>query len=123
MKPQIILLRPGTDENDSKSQIKSSISACISVTDIVRSTLGPRGMDKLLVDSNGNTTISNDGATIMKLLEIVHPAAQTLVNIAICQDSIVGDGTTSVVLLAGELLREAMTFGEEGLHSKVIIKA
>ena len=78
-------------------------------------------MDKLIHD-NGRTTISNDGATIMKLLDIVHPAAKTLVDISLSQDAEVGDGTTSVVLLAGELLKNAKSFIEEGMHSQIIVR-
>ena len=78
-------------------------------------------MDKLIRDS-GKTTISNDGATIVKLLDIVHPAAKTLVDISISQDNEVGDGTTSVILLAGELLRESKNFIDEGMAPQVIIK-
>lgn len=89
----------------------------------VRTTLGPRGMDKLIVGNNGKATISNDGATIMKLLDIVHPAAKTLVDIAKSQDAEVGDGTTSVVLLAGEFLKQLKTFVEEGVHPRIIIRA
>ncbi|CAB3362744.1 Hypothetical predicted protein [Cloeon dipterum] len=80
-------------------------------------------MDKLIVTQNGKATISNDGATIMKLLDIVHPAAKTLVDIAKSQDAEVGDGTTSVVLIAGEILKQLKPFVEEGVHSRVIIKA
>ena len=80
-------------------------------------------MDKLIVDQRGQATISNDGATIMKLLDIVHPAARTLVDIAKSQDSEVGDGTTSVVLLAGELLTSTKGFIEDGMHPQIIIKA
>ena len=94
------------------------------IVDAVRTTLGPRGMDKLIVNGQtGATTISNDGATIMKLLDIVHSAARTLVDIAKSQDSEVGDGTTSVVLLAGELLKQTKQFIEEGMHPQVVIKA
>lgn len=82
--PQIILLREGTDTSQGKSQIVSNINACMAVADAVRTTLGPRGMDKLLFDGQ-RTTISNDGATIMKLLDIVHPAAKTLVDISMAQ--------------------------------------
>jgi T-complex protein 1 subunit eta len=82
--PQIILLREGTDTSQGKPQIISNINACMAVAEAVRSTLGPRGMDKL-VHVNGRTTISNDGATIMKLLDIVHPAAKTLVDISMAQ--------------------------------------
>lgn len=82
---------------------------------------GPRGMDKL-IKLNRCTTITNDGATILEMLDIIHPAAKVLVDIAQSQDDEVGDGTTSVVLLAGELLKEAKEFIEEGLPSQKIIK-
>lgn len=123
MQPQIILLKEGTDTSQGKAQLVSNINACLAVVDAVRTTLGPRGMDKLVHDDKGNTTISNDGATIMKLLDIVHPAAKTLVDIAKSQDAEVGDGTTTVVLLAGEFLREAKPFVEEGVHPQLIIRA
>lgn len=101
----------------------SNIDACQHVVDAIRTTLGPRGMDKLIVERNGKATISNDGATIMKLLDIVHPAGKTLVDIAKSQDAEVGDGTTSVVLLAGEFLKQIKQFVEEGVHPRVIIRA
>ena len=82
---------------------------------------GPRGMDKLIHDGR-SVTISNDGATLIGLLDIVHPAARTLVDIAQSQDNEVGDGTTSVVLTAGELLRQSKSLIEEGMHSQIIIK-
>ena len=78
-------------------------------------------MDKLIHDGR-SVTISNDGATLIGLLDIVHPAARTLVDIAQSQDNQVGDGTTSVVLTAGELLKQSKTFIEEGMHSQIIIK-
>jgi T-complex protein 1 subunit eta len=87
----------------------------------VKTTLGPRGMDKLIHNQRG-VTISNDGATIIALLDIVHPAAKTLVDIAKSQDNEVGDGTTSVTIFAGELLKESKQFIEEGMHASVIIK-
>ncbi|XP_054726457.1 T-complex protein 1 subunit eta [Anastrepha obliqua] len=123
MQPQIVLLKEGTDTSQGKPQLISNINACQSIVDAVRTTLGPRGMDKLIVDSSGKATISNDGATIMKLLDIVHPAAKTLVDIAKSQDAEVGDGTTSVVLLAGEILKQVKPFVEEGVHARIIIKA
>lgn len=89
---------------------------------MVRSTLGPRGMDKLIFDGR-KVTISNDGATIMKLLEIAHPAAKTLVDISMSQDAEVGDGTTSVVLIAGEILKEIKCYVEEGVHPQVIMRS
>jgi len=123
LQPQIILLKEGTDTSQGKGQLISNINACQAVVDVVRTTLGPRGMDKLIHDDQGNVTISNDGATLMKLLQIVHPAAVTLVQISMSQDAEVGDGTTSVVLLAGEFLREAKPYIEEGVHPQIIIKA
>jgi T-complex protein 1 subunit eta len=82
--PQIILLREGTDTSQGKAQIISNINACEAVAEVVASTLGPRGMDKLVHDGQ-RTTISNDGATIMRLLDIAHPAAKTLVDISMAQ--------------------------------------
>jgi T-complex protein 1 subunit eta len=96
-------------------QLISNINACQAVADAVRTTLGPRGMDKLVVHGNANVTVSNDGATIMRLLEIVHPAAKTLVDISQSQDITVGDGTTSVVLLAAEFLTQFKPLIEEGM--------
>mmetsp|Transcript_3880 Transcript_3880/g.6085 ORF Transcript_3880/g.6085 Transcript_3880/m.6085 type:complete len:586 (-) Transcript_3880:140-1897(-) len=119
--PQIILLREGTDTSQGKAQIVSNINACMAVAETIRTTLGPRGMDKLVFDGQ-KTTISNDGATIMRLLDIVHPAAKTLVDISMAQDAEVGDGTTSVVLLAAEMLKEVKDFVEDGLHPRIIIK-
>jgi T-complex protein 1 subunit eta len=86
--PQIILLKEGTDTSQGKGQIVSNINACMAVAETVRTTLGPRGMDKL-VYTGGRTTISNDGATIMRLLDIVHPAAKTLVDISMAQVNLI----------------------------------
>ncbi|KAK9840343.1 hypothetical protein WJX74_007905 [Apatococcus lobatus] len=122
MQPQIILLRDGTDSSQGKPQLISNINACMAVVDTIRTTLGPRGMDKL-IHTNRGVTISNDGATIMKLLDIVHPAAKTLADISLSQDAEVGDGTTTVVILAGEFLKECKPFVEEGVHPQVIIRA
>lgn len=97
--------------------------AVTAVGDVVRTTLGPRGMDKLIHDDKGSVIISNDGATIMKLLDIVHPTAKILVDIAKSQDSEVGDGTTTVVLLAAEFLKEAKPFVEDGVHSQNLIRS
>ena len=123
MQPMILILKEGTDSSQGKSQILSNISACQAVSEAIRSTLGPRGMDKLIVDNRGKVTISNDGATILKLLEVIHPAARTLVDIAQSQDAEVGDGTTSVVLLTVEILKNCKTFIEDGIHSTILIRA
>lgn len=117
----IILLKEGTDTSQGKGQIISNINACQVVVDIIRSTLGPRGMDKLIEGENG-CTITNDGATVLQLLQIQHPAAALLVDVAQSQDLEVGDGTTSVVVLAGEFLQEAKAFVEQGLSTQFIIR-
>lgn len=124
VRPTILLLRDGTDQSQGRGQIIHNINACQAVVDILSTTLGPRGMDKLIqkgADSRG-TTISNDGATIIKTLDIVHPAAKMLTDIATAQDAEVGDGTTTVVLLAGELLKAAKPFIEDGVHVQTIIQ-
>ncbi|GAA5937366.1 chaperonin-containing T-complex subunit CCT7 [Sporobolomyces koalae] len=121
--PTVVVLREGTDTSQGTPQLLSNIAACMSIAQTVASTLGPRGMDKLIVDNTGKATISNDGATILKLLDVVHPAAKSLVDIARAQDAEVGDGTTSVTLLAAEFLREAKQFIEDGVSPHVIIKS
>lgn len=121
IQPQLVLLREGTDTSQGKPQLISNINACVDIVDTVKTTLGPCGMDKLI--NNGRSVeISNDGATIMNLLEIVHPAAKSLVDIARAQDHEVGDGTTSVVVLAGELLKEAKQAVEDGIAPQVVIR-
>lgn len=120
-RPGIIILREGTDTSQGKAQLISNINACQAVADVVKTTLGPRGMDKLIFDGR-RVTISNDGATIMRLLEVAHPAAKTLVDISMSQDAEVGDGTTSVVLLAGAMLKSIKPFVDEGVHPQVIIR-
>ncbi|OEU15670.1 t-complex protein 1 eta subunit [Fragilariopsis cylindrus CCMP1102] len=121
MQPGIIILREGTDTSQGIPQLVSNINACQAVADSVRTTLGPRGMDKL-VAKGSRATISNDGATIMKLLEVAHPAAKTLVDISMSQDTAVGDGTTSVVLLAAEILAKLKPLVEEGISPTRMIQ-
>lgn len=123
MQPQILLLKEGTDTSQGVGQLISNINACEAVVEILKTTLGPRGMDKLIHTPDSlRVTISNDGATIINLLDIVHPAAKTLVDIAKAQDDEVGDGTTSVVLLCGEILRNLKPHIEDGVHPQTIIK-
>jgi len=121
--PTILLLKEGADQSQGIGQICHNIGACQAVGEILSTTLGPRGMDKLIYKGEQKTevTISNDGATIIKLLDIIHPAAKILVDIARAQDDEVGDGTTSVVLLACEFLRMAKPFVEDGVHPRIII--
>jgi len=121
MQPGIILLREGTDSSQGKPQLISNINACYAISDAIRTTLGPCGRDKLVYDGR-NVTISNDGATVMRLLEVEHPAAKTLVDISISQDIEVGDGTTSVVLLASEILNNVKPYVEENIHPQIIMK-
>jgi len=121
IRPNIILLKDGTDSSQGLPQIISNINACQAVVEIVKSTLGPRGMDKLIHGPRG-VTITNDGATVMRELDIAHPAAKLLADISKAQDDEVGDGTTSVVIIAGELLKEAKKFLEEGIPPQTIIK-
>jgi len=123
MQAPIILLKEGTESQQGKAQVLNNINACQLVASTIRTTLGPRGMDKLIIDGKGAVTITNDGATILKKLEVVHPVARTLVDIAKSQDSEIGDGTTSVVVLAAEILKEAKQFIEEGVHPQVVIKS
>lgn len=123
MQPGIILLKEGTDSSQGVPQLISNINACQFIADAVRTTLGPRGMDKLIVNSGGKATISNDGATIISLLDVVHPAAKTLVDISKSQDVEVGDGTTTVTLLASEFLKQVKPFIEEGVHAQVAVKS
>ena len=98
----------GADVREQNGMINSLIfvvMAAIALSNIVKTSLGPQGLDKMLVDDIGDVTITNDGATILKQLEIKHPAARVLVELAQLQDKEVGDGTTSVVIIAAELLR------------------
>jgi len=122
VQPTILLLREGTDTSQGKAQVISNINACTVVVDAVRTTLGPCGMDKLIV-TGGQLLVTNDGATVLRQLDVVHPAAKTLVEISRSQDAEVGDGTTSVVVIAGELLAEARTFVEDGVHPQVVVRA
>ena len=117
----ILLLKKGTENMQGKETIISNIEACGAVVEVIRTTLGPRGMDKMIIGEGGTTTISNDGATIIKLLNIEHPAAKSLADVAKSQDNEVGDGTTSVMIFAGELLKEAKQFIEDGMSPQIII--
>lgn len=122
MQPQVIILREGTDTSQGKPQLISNINACLQIVDIVKTTLGPCGMDKLIATGR-EPVISNDGATVLSNLEIAHPAAKCLSEISRAQDAEVGDGTTTTTVLAGEFLREAKSLIEDGIHPQVIISA
>jgi T-complex protein 1 subunit alpha len=102
-----------TSGQDVRSQ---NVTATSAIANIVKSSLGPVGLDKMLVDSIGDVTITNDGATILKLLEVEHPAAKVLVELADLQDQEVGDGTTSVVIIAAELLKRGNKLVIDKIH-------
>src|SRR2546426_12678096 len=117
---QIFVLKEGTRREKGKGAQFNNIAAAKAVADAVRSTLGPRGMDKMLVDSLGDVVITNDGVTILKEMDIEHPAAKMLVEVAKTQDEEAGDGTTTAVILAGELLKKAEDMIEQNIHPTVI---
>jgi thermosome len=116
----ILILKEGTRREQGKDAQKGNIDAAKAIADAVRTTLGPKGMDKMMVDSIGDIVISNDGATILKEMDVDHPAAKMIVEVAKSQDVSVGDGTTTAVVLAGEFLKQAETLLEQGVHSTVI---
>ena len=117
----VIILREGTERSKGKGAQSNNIAAARAVADAVRSTLGPRGMDKMLVDSLGDVTITNDGVTILKDIEVEHPAAKMIVEVAKTQDQEVGDGTTSAVVIAGELLKNAESLIDQDVHPTVVV--
>ncbi len=117
----IVILKEGSSETKGREAQKNNIAAAKIIAEIVRTSLGPRGMDKMLVDSLGDVTITNDGATILKEIDVQHPAAKMLVEISKTTDNEVGDGTTSVVVLAGSLLEYAETLINQDVHPTIIV--
>jgi thermosome len=118
----VLILKEGTSRSRGKEAQKNNIMAAKVIAEAIRSTLGPRGMDKMIVDSLGDITITNDGATILDEIDVQHPAAKMIVEVAKTQDDMVGDGTTTAVVLAGELLKEAEELLEENVHPTLIVK-
>ncbi len=118
----VIILKEGTQRSTGKDAQRNNILAAKVVAETVKTTLGPRGMDKMLVGSIGDVVITNDGATIMKELDVQHPAAKMLVEVAKTQDNEVGDGTTTVVVLTGELLEKAEKLLDKDVHPTVIVE-
>ena len=116
----IIILKEGTKRESGKGAQSNNIQAARAISESVKSTLGPKGMDKMLVDSMGDVVITNDGATILKEIDVEHPAAKMIVEVAKSQDEECGDGTTTAVVLTGELLREAGDLLEKNIHPTVI---
>ncbi len=116
----IIILREGATRNRGQEAQNNNFAAAKAVAAAVRSTLGPKGMDKMLIDSMGDITITNDGVTILKEMDIEHPAAKMMVEIAKTQDAEVGDGTTTAVVIAAELLKNAEGLLAQSVHPTVI---
>ncbi|RLE69970.1 MAG: thermosome subunit [Thermoprotei archaeon] len=116
----VLILKEGASRTTGRDARRSNIYAARVIAEALASTLGPRGMDKLLIDSFGNATITGDGATILKEMEVQHPAAKMLVEVAKAQDDEVGDGTTSVVVLAGQLLAQASELLDQEIHPSII---
>jgi len=116
----ILVLKEGTKREKGRGALGNNIAAAKAIADSVRSTLGPRGLDKMLVDSMGDVVVTNDGVTILKEMDVDHPAAKMLVEVAKTQDQEAGDGTTTAVVLAGELLKRAETLIEQNIHPTII---
>ena len=111
----------GSQRYMGKDALRMNIMAGRIVAEIIKTTLGPKGMDKMLVDYSGNVMITNDGSTILNQIDISHPAAKMIVEVARTQDQEVGDGTTTAVILAGELLKKAETLLDQNVHVSTII--
>jgi thermosome len=116
----IFILKEGTDRTRGKSAQSNNIAAAKAVADAVRTTLGPKGMDKMLVDSMGDVVITNDGATILKEMDIEHPAAKMIIEVAKTQEQHCHDGTTTAVVIAGELLKRSEDLIDQNVHPTVI---
>jgi thermosome len=117
----ILVLKEGTTETKGKDAKRNNITAAKTIAEVVKTSLGPRGMDKMLVNSIGDVTVTNDGATVLKEIEVEHPAAKMMVEVAKSVDNEVGDGTTSSVVLAGSLIEKAEELMDKDIHPTVII--
>ncbi len=118
----VLILKEGTQRTTGRDALRSNIMAARALAEVLKSSLGPRGLDKMLVDSFGDITVTNDGATIVKEMEVQHPAAKLLVEVAKAQDAEVGDGTTTAVVLAGTLLEKAEELLDQNIHPTLVIE-
>ncbi len=118
----ILILKEGTARRRGRDAQTNNIMAAKIIAEVLRTTLGPRGMDKMLIDSLGDITITNDGAAILDEIDVQHPAAKMMVEVAKTQDDMVGDGTTTAVILAGELLHKAEELLNQNIHPTVIVR-
>src|SRR5437773_11608419 len=117
----VVILRDGAQQTKGRDAQKNNITAAKLIAEMIHTSLGPRGIDKILVDSLGDVTITNDGATMLKEIDVQHPAAKMLVEVSKTTDNEVGDGTTSAVVLAGALLEKAEELLDKNVHSTVIV--
>ena len=117
----VLILKEGSGRSRGKEAQHNNIQAAKLVAEIVKSSLGPRGMDKMLVDSLGDVTITNDGRTLLKEMDIQHPAGKMLVEVSKATDDEVGDGTKSAVILAGALLEKAEGLLDRGVHPTIVV--
>ncbi|TFG94885.1 thermosome subunit [Candidatus Thorarchaeota archaeon] len=117
----VIVLREDTERTRGRDAQRNNIMAAIVISEAVKSALGPKGMDKMLVDSFGDVTVSNDGATILKEMDVAHPAAKMVIEVSKTVDAEVGDGTTTAAILTGDLLRQAETLLDKKIHPTTII--
>jgi archaeal chaperonin len=118
----VLILKEGTSRKRGKEAQTNNIMAAKVIAEVLRTTLGPRGMDKMLIDGLGDITITNDGAAILDEIDVQHPAAKMMVEVAKTQDDMVGDGTTTSVILAGELLRKAEELLAQNIHPTIIVQ-
>ncbi len=117
----VLILKEGTTRSRGKEAQRNNIMAARVIGEVLKTTLGPRGMDKMLIDSLGDITITNDGAAILNEIEVEHPAAKMMVEIAKTQDDMVGDGTTTAVVLASELLKKAEELLDQNIHPTILV--
>jgi thermosome len=117
----VIILKEGTSRSAGKDALRANMMAALTIAEMLKTTYGPKGMDKMLVDALGDVTITNDGATILDKMDVQHPAAKMLVQIAKGQDEEAGDGTKTAVIFAGELLKRAEELLDKGLHPTIIV--
>ena len=118
----VIIMKEGSERESGKNAQHRNILAAKAVAEAVRTTLGPKGMDKMLIDSSGDATITNDGATILREMDIENPVAKMIVEVAKAQDDEIGDGTTTAVIIAGKLLEKAEALLEQDVHPTVIVQ-
>jgi thermosome len=117
----VLILKEGTSRRRGREAQRNNIMAARVIAEILRTTLGPRGMDKMLIDSLGDITITNDGAAILDEMDVEHPAAKMMVEVAKTQDDMVGDGTTTAVVLTGELLKKAEELLDQNVHPTIVV--